>query len=436
MNRFITKYLIAGFLFFLFSCSSNPNKKNNNTETEAVSASFHQVPEYAPMDAVWLIWPKMQHKKGYANEAVTKAIINALVPSVKIKLIAANDSLMNIAKNILPDSLFAKGYVELFNFDYNEFWARDFGPAFLINEKGEKAIADFMFSDWGYSDTADEYARKDEKLDEHIAAYYKLPVLSTNIVCEGGNHDVNSQGVMILCETVEKQRNPSMTLQQMEDEYKRVLGIKKFIWMKEGVRDDDMSTYGPIAGPGNKKYYTVLTTGGHIDEYARFVNDSTIMLAWIDSAGRTNPIETATGKRMEINYEILKNATNTDGRHFNIIKMPMPYLVTSTMQPGDGVYDVLSTFAYTDSSSFPKGKPVNVVAAASYCNFLIANDKVLVAKYYKPGMDIKIKLRDEEAVHILQHAFPGKTIIPVDALAVNFGGGGMHCITINEPGGE
>lgn len=421
---------------FLFSCSSSPKEKNNEEQNATITSSFHQAPEYAPMEAVWLIWPKVEHKKGLVNKAVTKSIIQALVPSVKIKLIVGNDSLKNVAKTMLPDSLFTKGYVELFNFDYNEFWARDFGPAFLINDNGEKAMADFMFNDWGYSDTADAYARKDEKLDENIAAYYKIPVLSTNIVCEGGDHDVNSEGVMILCETVEKQRNPSMSLQQIEDEYKRVLGVKKFLWMKEGVRDDDMSTYGAIAGPGNKKYYTVLTTGGHIDEYARFVNDSTIILAWVDSADRTSPVEVATGKRMEINYEILKNAVNADGRHFNIIKMPMPYLVTGTMQPGDGVYDVLSTFTYKDGLSFPEGKQINVVAAASYCNFLIANDKVLVAKYYKPGMDIKIKNRDEEAVHILQNAFPGKTVVPIDALAVNFGGGGMHCITINEPKGK
>ncbi len=103
------------------------------------------------------------------------------------------------------------------------------------------------------------------------------------------------------------------------------------------------------------------------------------------------------------------------------------------MQPGDGVYDQISEMKFSDGTIFPKGKTIDVVAAASYLNFLIANDKVLVAKYWREGMPLKIKRRDEEAQRILQSAFPGRKIIPIDALAINFGGGGMHCITMNEP---
>lgn len=434
MHNIICKISFISAAIILFSCSSNQTKNNTDEQTNTGTASsFYQAAEYAPMDAVWLIWPKVEHKSGYINEAVTKQIIESLIPSVKIKLVVANDSMKQVAKKMLADSLFSKGYVELMNFNYNEFWARDFGPAFLINNKGEKAMADFMFNDWGYSDTADAYARTDEKLDENIAAYYQLPIISTNLVTEGGDHEVNGKGTIILCDTVEMLRNPSLTKEQIENEYRKVLGVKKFIWLRQGVRDDDKSTNGTIDGPGNKKYYTVLTTNGHVDEYARFINDSTIMLATVDSADRNSPIEIETGKRMDENYEILKNATDQDGKPLHIIRMPMPYLVTSTMQPGDGVYDVLSTFTFRDGSVFPKGKPINVVAAASYCNFLIANDKVLVAKYCKPGMDKKILLRDIQAQQILQAAFPGKKIIAIDALAINFGGGGMHCITINEP---
>jgi len=435
MQHFITRFFSLSIFIFLFGCSSGVKKETAVVSESIINtdSAFYQAAEYAPMDAVWLLWPKMQHKNGLLNEQVTKTIIEALAPSVKIKLVVANDSLKQVALQTIPDSLFKNGTVELMSFNYNEFWARDFGPAFVINNKGEKAIADFMFDGWGYGDANSPHTITDEKLDENIAAYYKLPVLSSNLVTEGGDHEVNGLGDLILCEAVELQRNPNMRKEQIENECKRLLGIKRFIWMKQGVRDDDKSTNGPIDGPGNKKYYTVLTTNGHVDEYARFVNDSTIMLAWIDSLERTNPIEIETANRMEVNYNILKKATGHNGKHFNIIKIPMPYLVTATMQTGDTVYDILSTLTYTDGSKFPKGKKINVVAAASYCNFLIANNRVLVAKYYKPGMDKKIKLRDEEVQQILQKTFPGKTIIAIDALAINFGGGGIHCITINEP---
>ena len=136
---------------------------------------------------------------------------------------------------------------------------------------------------------------------------------------------------------------------------------------------------------------------------------------------------------MEANYQILKNARDQDGKPFNIIKMPMPYPVTTTLVPGDSVYAQLRSLQTGAGIPFPDGEKIDCVAAASYLNFLVANDVVLVGKYWKEGLSKKIKKRDEEAWAILQKAFPGKTIIALDALAINYGGGGMHCITMNEP---
>lgn len=434
MKKIYSVIIFWAFAFCILSCNSSQNKIDTNLKAvQDTVGTFYQAPEYAPMEAVWLMWPKVQHKKGFINEEVTKSIIEALAPSVKIKLIVANDSIKKVVQKIIPDSLFVKGSVELLRFNYNEFWTRDFGPAFLINNKGQKAIADFMFNDWGYSDTADAYAITDEKLDENIAAYYKYPVLSTNLITEGGNHEINGNGTMIICEAVEFDRNPSFSKQQIENEYKRLLGVKNFIWMKQGVRDDDKSTNGIIKDQKNKIFYTVLTTNGHVDEFVRFINDTTILLAKIDAKDSTSSIELESARRLEINYQILKSAKDANGHLFKIIRMPMPYLVTSTMQPGDGVYNVLSNYKYSDGTFFPKGKTINVVAAASYCNFIIANDRVLVAKYYSSGMNKKIQERDIKAQQILQSVFPDKKIIALDALAINFGGGGMHCITINEP---
>jgi agmatine deiminase len=103
------------------------------------------------------------------------------------------------------------------------------------------------------------------------------------------------------------------------------------------------------------------------------------------------------------------------------------------METGDGVYDIIKNYSYKDGTVFPKGKPVKVIAAASYLNFLIANDCVLMPKYWKEGLPLAVKERDAEALSILQSVFPGKKIIALDVLAVNLGGGGIHCITRNEP---
>jgi agmatine deiminase len=136
---------------------------------------------------------------------------------------------------------------------------------------------------------------------------------------------------------------------------------------------------------------------------------------------------------MSENLRILRRARDQDGQPFRIIPMPLPKLIVDTLRPGDGTYDLISTMQYEDGSKFPIGKPVLGIAAASYLNFLIANDCVLMPSYYKKGGDLEVKRRDAQAQAILRSVFPKKKIIPIDALAVNFGGGGIHCITINEP---
>lgn len=399
----------------------------------AQSSSYRMHAEYESTEAVWMLWPQITHKRGYHNENVMVEMMKALTPSNNIKLVVKNDSMEAIAKKVIPQNLLNTKAVTIIKFPYQEFWARDIGPVFLGNAKGEKAVADFMFNDWGYTDTADAAAILDEKLDERIASYYKLPLFSTHIVSEGGDREINSRGTLLLVEAVEKQRNPSLTLAEMEPEYKRVLGASKIIWLTQGVKDDDLSFYPPIDGPDGKKYYTMLTTGGHVDEFARFVNDSTILLADVDAADRKSDMEKQTGERMDMNYEILKKATDQNGKPFHIIRMPMPYPVTTTLSPGDSVYAQLRSIQTAAGNPFPDGQTIDCIAAASYLNFLVANDVVLVGKYWKKGLSGKIKKRDAEAQSILQKAFPGKKIVPIDALAVNYGGGGMHCITMNEP---
>lgn len=404
-----------------------------NSQQIANPGKWRQAAEYEPTKAVWMLYPQITHKQGYSNFEVQFEMMKAIIPSVVINYIVKNDAIEQFVRQQVPESWLKNQQIRFFHFPYQEFWARDFGPVFITNEKGEKAIADFMFNIWGYSDTADVAAILDEKLDERIAFNLKLPVLSSHLVSEGGNREISSKGVLLVVETVERQRNPHLSLFQMEDEYKRLLGAQKIVWLKQGVRDDDMSTLPPIEGPGGKKYYTMLTTNGHVDEFARFVNDSTILLAWVPPAERTNNIEKQTGERMEINYQILKQSTNTNGQPFHIIKMPMPYVYTTILTPRDSVYKQLEWLQVFQNHNFPLGQEINCVAAASYLNFVIINDRVLVAKYWQKGLPKKVKKRDAEAVRILQTVFPGKTIIPINAIAINFGGGGMHCISMNEP---
>ena len=219
----------------------------------------------------------------------------------------------------------------------------------------------------------------------------------------------------------------------MEREYKRLLGIEKTIWLKEGLHEDDHTFLGPLETADGTEAYTVITTNGHIDEFARFINDSTVLLAKVDSSDLEDPIARENHRRMEENYQILSKATDQDGDPLHIVRMPLPKTMLTTMAPGDPVYDYIKTLEYQDGSTFPKGDTISVVAAASYLNFLITNSVVIGQKYWRQGLPEDIKARDEKAAAVLQSVFPNRKVILLDAMAVNLGGGGIHCISMQQP---
>jgi agmatine deiminase len=402
------------------------------TACTAPPKTLRRPAEFEPTAAVWLLWSNYDHSAGVSNAQATFDIIEALLPYTKVKLVVPSDSILQIVQARFKENNIPKDQLTMYQFPYREFWARDMGPSFVIDEKGQLAVTDFNFSAWGYAPKGDSLAALDEKLDERIAAVLKAPLRSSDIYTEGGDHEINGLGTIILTESVEMTRNPTMSLAQIEAEFKRMLGVSHFIWLKNGLREDDHTFTGPMKDAQGQSIYTVLTTNGHTDEYVRFVSPTTLLLAEAD-ANSTDPIEQENARRLEASYQILKQAKDQDGKPFTIIRIPLPYPIVKTMQPGDAVYDMISTFDYTDGSIFPKGKPVQVMAASSYLNFTIANGCVIMPKYWKEGADISIKQRDEAAMAILQKAFPDKKIIPLDVLAVNLGGGGIHCITMNEP---
>jgi agmatine deiminase len=224
-----------------------------------------------------------------------------------------------------------------------------------------------------------------------------------------------------------------MSKAAIEMEYQRLLGVKKVIWLKNGLLEDSHTFLGPLNTINNSKAYTVVTTNGHVDEFARFVNDSTILLASVDSADLKDPIARENHKRMEENYKILLESTDQDGEPFNIIRMPLPESILTTMGPGDYVYEYIKTLDYIDGSEFPSGDTINVIAAASYLNFIITSEVIIGQKYWRKGMPEEIKTRDEETKAQLASVFPNRKVVMIDALAVNLGGGGLHCISMHQP---
>ena len=420
------KQIFIGFIIslILFSCSSNKEKD----EVYVV----RQPAEFETQQAIWLIWPATNHKRSESVEKVTLSIIAAIIETEKIVVTCHDTTLLAHATEILTKNFGKNKNLTIMVLPSYQIWARDMGPVYVETNKNTFAIADFNFNSWGYGDTLDTDTKTEEMYDERAADFLKLPVISSNMISEGGSREVNGQGILMTTEAVELNRNPGMSKQQMEAEYKRLLGVKKVIWLKQGLVADDHTFLGPIKTANGKKAYTVVTTNGHIDEFARFVNDSTILLAKVNSAFN-DPIALEDHKRMEENYRILSNATNQNGRPFTIIRMPLPSSIYTTMDSGDYVYEYIKTLNYQNGTIFPKGETIKVIAALSYLNFIIANSVVIGQKSWREGMPNDLKLQDEKAAKILASVFPNRKVIMVDALAVNLGGGGIHCISIQQP---
>lgn len=407
-----------------------------NTSSEKMKETYRvtrQMGEFEKIDALWLIWPTTDHKVGESVEKVTLSIIESLISDLKIVVSCADDKVLQEAKTILNEK-----YPNTKNLIFKvipsaEIWARDMGPTFVELENGNHAIADFNFNSWGYADTLDIATKTEEKFDKRVAEKLNLPIISSTMISEGGNRELNGKGTLLVSETVEQGRNPTMTKAAMESEYHRLLGVKKVIWLKHGLLEDSHTFLGPLDTNTNAKAYTVVTTNGHVDEFARFINDSTILLANVDGKDLEDPIAKENHKRMEENFKILSESTDQDGNPFNIIRMPLSETILTTMSPGDYVYDYIKKLDYLDGSQFPSGDTITVVAAASYLNFIITNKVIVGQKYWREGMPEEFKRRDEEAKTILQGVFPNRAVVMLDALAVNLGGGGLHCISMHQP---
>ena len=410
-------------------------QEKNDLKSATVPEVLRQPAEFEPQDGIWLIWPPEDHKAGLPVEAVTLQIIAALIPHTRVIVTAANPDLLKRASAAIPATALKSGKVELLLLPSEQLWARDMGPVFVELRNGQKAVVDFGFNGWGYTadEAMDDYTIRMEKYDESVAALRKLPMISSDLISEAGNRELNGKGVLMLVEAVEQSRNPGKTKSYLASEFRRTLGVKKIIWLKEGLCEDDHTFRGPLRLANGEQAYTTATTNGHIDEFARFVNDSTILLAEVPAEDLHEPIARENQRRLEENYALLKKATDQDGRPFRIVRMPMPPLLLDKMQPGDAVYDFISTLNYENGHRFPAGSTVQVIAAASYLNFLITDKVVIGQKYWREGLDPAIRTRDEAARATLAKVFPGRTILLLDPLAINFGGGGIHCITMQEP---
>ena len=412
--------LIKGYLlisiFFLQFFSLFAQKKDVN--------HFYMPAEWEPQQAVWVgLFGNPE------RDTVSAAIIKALYHNVQVRLNYNSYYGKKRSNDFFNQLQIDTTKLQWLEDSLPNAWVRDPGPLFIKNKKGEQKIIDFNWIEYGhyliYKTSLSKSDYKRGRADIRMAAKLNLPVISTPIVAEGGGIETNGEGVLMSIEETALQRNPGKTLQEIETEYLRVTGCKKMIWLKRMLLHDKTVPDLLIEN------WSSTGANGHIDEAVRFVGTNTIVVAQIDEEERnSNPISNVDYEILEEYCATLKKATDVNGKPFKIIRMPTPDL---NVFARSYVLTTNSIKRFSEKFPFKIGDTVKTVPAVSYMNFFISNNVVLIAKYWKEGMPLKEKEKDEAAKNILAGIFPDRKIIQINPLPVNYLGGGIHCITQQQP---
>ena len=392
----------------------------------ACSQSVRMPAEWEPHDRVWLTW----FGEG-RRDSVSSAMVRALQPHVKLTINVASESMATKARTFLAADQIAVDGIE-FVIDYSvDYFVRDY-VIFVKDDADKLHIVDFAYTMYGQilasaNPPMPDFEKKFGQWEERLAERLHLPLVTSELALEGGGIDTNGKGTFLIIREMALQRNPTKTLAQIEAELQRTLGARKIIWLSQGLIEDRRFPHG---APFHRNYFG----GGanmHVDELARFVNDSTVILPYIPLAEKDrSPVDSLNYPILEANASILQKARTADGKRLTVVRIPMPEIerLKFTLPVDDSN---VRTYA---RHGFQKGDTIFRIPAASYINFFVSNNVVLIPKYWESGMPDSQKQKDEEVREQFVRLFPGRQVISIYTRGINRGGGGIHCATRELPG--
>ncbi|REC47501.1 agmatine deiminase family protein [Chryseobacterium pennipullorum] len=370
------KKKIMSLLFpaLLLSCSPTDLPETPDTGNPG-SIAYTMPEESAPHEGTWLQWPHAhQYGVTYRNrlDATWVAMTRELVQSEKVHIIAYDNTEKERILGLLSSAGVPVANITFKLYPTDDFWVRDNGPIYVKDQNGQLFIQDWGFNGWG--DKA-EYSNCNA-VPSKIASDTNIPKIDLNSVMinEGGSVEIDGNGVLMACKSsiLNSNRNPGMTQQQAEAIFTKNLGVTKFIWLngKAGLDITDM----------------------HIDGFARFANKSTIITM--------NSDDLAYWEVPDSDIDKLYAATGKTGAAYQFVKVPLTQ------------NEVVTTYGEN-------------VGRASYINYYIANNRVLVPNYNDPN--------DAVANQIIQQLYPDKKVVGIDCRNLFANGGMVHCVTQQQP---
>lgn len=329
--------------------------------------------EWEPHERTWMCWPRVNPtfmvEKLPDVYAAWAAVANAIAKYEPVTLVADLGDTESARSYLSPD-------IKVIEMPIDDAWARDTAPTFVLDGVGKVAAVDWIFNGWGAQSWA--VWEKDATLASRIAHVAGVPGLPSNLVNEGGGIHVDGEGTVLLTETVQLDpcRNPGLSKEDVEREIHAMLGTTKAIWLPRGLSRD----------------YEEFGTRGHIDIIACFVRPGVVL-----AHSQTNP-EHPDHEVTKSLIAALRSSTDAQGRQLKVIELPAPQRIRDD-----------------------EGNLVDF----SYVNHYVLNGAVILCAFQDPN--------DQVAAAILQECYPDRTIELVDAREIFAHGGGIHCITQQQP---
>jgi agmatine deiminase len=347
--------------------------------------------EWEPHEGTWLIWPhndtheeSQLHLEHLWLEMTIvlheHEIVHILVPDEyrrdhlhhQLRYFGLNESQIDV--QIIPN---------------DDVWVRDCGPIFLVNDHGELAVTAWNFNGWG-----ERYPfNRDRAVPENVADKLSLPLFTAPITLEGGAVEVNGTGTMIATRSsiINPNRNPESSQSEIESAIKDYLGLENILWLSGASRE-----FCDFVGSD---------TDLHVDGYARFTDESTVLYSWTDDK------ENYFYPVLKQHRDELRDGETEAGESLTLVCLPKPK------------NEMYSTLAESTRPPFKSS-----LSLGTYANFYVANKVVLVPVYGD--------VNDDQAKSIIAEHFPNREIIGIPAWRTAERGGMMHCITQQQPIGK
>lgn len=331
--------------------------------------------EWEEQDGVLLAWPHAESDWLPwlpMVELVFAQIVKAIARFETVLVVAAEGERTSAILSAAGASMERVRIVEI---PTNDTWARDFGPL-TVERNGKPVLLDFGFNGWGLKFAADRDNLITGRL--HRAGAFGNTALETaGLILEGGSIESDGKGTILTTAEclLNPNRNPHLSREQIETALKERFGADRILWLENGwLAGDD--------------------TDSHIDTLARLAPDDTIVYVRCDDA--TDGHYPA----LFLMEKELKAMRTREGNPYRLIPLPWP-------RP---CHD-------EDGERLP----------ATYANYLVINEAVLVPTYGDPG--------DDTALAAIGQAFPGREAIGIDCRPLILQHGSLHCVTMQLPKG-